>query len=184
LVNGSRYFYAITATNDNGEGPKSSVVSEYPNTVPDAPVITDLANSNSQDVGGELTLSWHHAPANVNYNGGDVIIQFDVKDAIGNLLGSVMAHVATHDYSFPINKLINGQSYTFSVCAVNRDGEGAPATSDPAVPSGLPDAPTGLAATNSNAGFGGTQAFLAFSPLNAATGGANNNTITTEMVNW
>jgi hypothetical protein len=80
----------ITATNDNGEGSRSSVVSEYPNTVPDSPTITGLANSNSQDVGGQLTLSWNQTPANVVHNGGDVIIQLDIKDANGNLLGSVM----------------------------------------------------------------------------------------------
>ncbi|RYH13161.1 hypothetical protein EON65_36320 [archaeon] len=127
---------------------RSSTAVEYPSTVPDAPTITGLSNSNAQSVGGQLTLSWSQAPANVAHNGGDVIIQFDVKDASSNLLGSVMAQVGVSNYSFPINNLINGQSYTFSVCAVNRDGEGDPAISAPAVPSGLPDAPSGLSITN------------------------------------
>lgn len=173
LINGSRYFYAITATNDNGEGLRSSVVSEYPNTVPDAPVITGLANSNSQDVGGELTLSWHQVPASVADNGGDVILQFDIRDDDGNLLGSVMAHVATHDYSFPINDLINGESYTFSVCAVNRDGAGAPATSAPASPSGLPDAPSGLSITNGDPQGAGGLGIIHVNALNVASGGSN-----------
>eukprot|EP00981_Chlorochromonas_danica_P013196 scaffold5965_cov109-Ochromonas_danica.AAC.2 len=79
LNNGHRYFYAVTALNDNGEGPRSTVVSEYPSTVPDAPTITGLANSASSGVGGQLTLSWHENPISPS-NGGDVIIQFDIKD--------------------------------------------------------------------------------------------------------
>lgn len=79
------------------------------------------------------------------------MIQFDVKDDDANLVGSVMAQVGQSNYSMPINNLINGQTYSFSVCAVNRDGEGAEAVSPNAVPSGLPDAPAGLTTTNSAA---------------------------------
>jgi titin len=173
LINGSIYRYEITGINANGEGPRSSTAVEYPSTVPDAPVITGLANSNSQDIGGQLTLSWSQAPADVAHNGGDVIIQFDVKDANSNLLGSVMAHTGTSNYSFPINNLINGQSYTFSVCAVNRDGEGALATSAPAVPSGLPDAPSGLSITNGDPQGAGGLGIINVNALNVASGGSN-----------
>jgi hypothetical protein len=51
LTNGSRYYYSASANNANGEGPRSAVVSEYPNTVPNAPVISGLTNSNSQGAG-------------------------------------------------------------------------------------------------------------------------------------
>jgi hypothetical protein len=47
-------------------------------------------------------LSWIQNPANVSASGGDIIIKFDIKDANGNLLGSVMAHAGTSNYEFPI----------------------------------------------------------------------------------
>eukprot|EP00981_Chlorochromonas_danica_P013195 scaffold5965_cov109-Ochromonas_danica.AAC.1 len=84
-----------------------------------------------------------------------------------------MAHAGTSNYSFPINNLINGQSYTFSVCAANRDGQGAAATSASVYPSGLPDAPTGLVITNGTYRAQEGIANISVTPLNVATGGSN-----------
>ena len=170
LTNGSYYKYEI---NDNGEGPRSATVVEYPSTVPSAPTNVNLVNRQGQGVGGALTLGWTQPPLNVNTNGGSPLIQFDITDGDFNLVGSVMAVVGQANYSMPISNLINGQIYAFSVCAVNRDGAGADSLSLDAIPSGLPDIPFGLAAGNSNFDGGGQQAFQSFEPLNVATGGAN-----------
>lgn len=88
-------------------------------------------------------------------------------------MGSVMAQVGTSNYSFPINNLINRQSYIFNVCAVNRDGEDAAATSAPAVPSGLPDAPSGLSITNGDPQGAGGVGIINVNALNIASGGTN-----------
>lgn len=84
-----------------------------------------------------------------------------------------MSQLGVPDYNFPINNLINGESYSFSVCAVNRDGEGAPATSAPAVPSGLPDAPSGLSIANGDPQGAGGLGIINVNALNVASGGSN-----------
>jgi titin len=76
-------------------------------------------------------------------------------------------------YSLTILNLTNGQSYTFRISSVNRDGEGSYATSASAQPSGLPDAPTGLAIVNSNSQGAGGEAQITVNALNVATGGVN-----------
>ncbi len=173
LTNGSYYKYETTALNDNGEGPRSATAVEYPSTVPSAPTNVASVNSQGQGVGGQLTLSWHQSPANVHSNGGSVLIQFDVKDGDSNLVGSVMAVLGQSNYSMPINNLINGQTYTFSVCAVNRDGAGAEAVSPDAIPSGLPDAPSGLTLTNNDPQGAGGEVLITVNALNIASSGSN-----------
>ena len=168
---------AVTATPLGLAGPPTNVVINYDPDVANSTTVgyqsVDLSYSapsedggspitsythhvqfrSSQGVGGKLTLSWTQDPVSIARNGGSVLIQFNVKDGNGNLVGSVMAHVGQSNYSMPISNLI-------SVCAVNRDGEGAAAVSPDAVPSGLPDAPVGLTLTN-------------VTPLNIASGGSN-----------
>jgi titin len=172
LVNGNAQFYAVAAVNANGEGQRSSFGGEYPSTVPDAPANIMVTNSNAEESGEELTVSWSRSPSDQSSNGGSIIIQFHVRDSEGNLYDNVNASSAA-DYSLTIPNLVNGQSYTFRVSASNRDGEGAHATSDPASPSGLPDAPSGLSLTNSDAHGAGMQATISIDALNVASGGVN-----------
>jgi titin len=173
LTNGTTYYYRVAAVNDNGEGIWSDVQSEYPSTVPNAPTISCLENSNSQGNGQQLTVRWHQNPTDVCKNGGSTIIQFDIRDGDNNLLGSVMASNGTSHYSYVINNLINGQSYSFNVSAENRDGEGSSASSTSEIPSGLPDAPSGLIVENVNALNDGHQALISVDALNVASGGIN-----------
>jgi hypothetical protein len=173
LTNGTTYYYRVAAVNDNGEGVWSDVQSEYPSTVPNAPTISCLENSNSQGNGQQLTIRWHQNPTDVCRNGGSAIIQFDIRDGDNNLLGSVMASNGTSHYSYVINNLINGQSYSFNVSAENRDGEGSSASSTSEIPSGLPDAPSGLIVDNVNALNDGHQALISVDALNVASGGIN-----------
>jgi len=60
LVNGTNYYYRVSAINDNGEGALSDEVNEYPSTIPLPPqsAIT-VMNSNGSDNGEELTLEWN-----------------------------------------------------------------------------------------------------------------------------
>jgi hypothetical protein len=173
LTNGSYYKYEISALNANGEGPRSATAIEYPSTVPSAPTNIALVNSQGQGFGGELTISWYHPPLLVSTNGGSPVIQFDVTDGDANLVGSVMAVVGQPNYSMPISNLINGQTYAFSVCAVNRDGQGAEALSPNAVPSGLPDAPSGMTLTNADPQGAGGEVLISVNALNVASGVSN-----------
>ena len=172
LTNGTNYFYVIAAVNANGEGQRSGFGGEYPSTVPDAPSNIVVTNSNASGSGCQLTVSWDQLPSDVSSNGGSAISEFRVRNANGDLLGSVSASNAT-SYSLPISNLINGQSYVFHIAAVNRDGEGSYASSASTHPSGLPDAPSGLSISNSNAQGAGGEAQITVNALNIASGGAN-----------
>jgi titin len=172
LTNGNGYSYVIGAVNANGEGPRSTYGGEYPSTVPNAPTNIGWSDSNAHGSGQELTVSWSQSPSDQSINGGSAISQFNVRDVNGNLLGSVLASSASA-YNLRIPNLINGQSYVFHISAENRDGEGSYASTPSAHPSGLPDAPTGLSVTNSNAQGAGGQVHINVNALHIASGGAN-----------
>jgi predicted phage tail protein len=75
LANGTTYSYYVTSVNANGESEPSNTVSNYPSTIPDAPLNLQLTDSNSSSYGQELTLSW--SPP---YNGGDAIQNYIIFD--------------------------------------------------------------------------------------------------------
>jgi fibronectin type 3 domain-containing protein len=140
LVNGTAYFYKVSAVNAISEGSLSIEASATPATVPGAP--TGLIASAGA---GQVTLNWT-APSS---NGGSAVTGYKVYQGTtsGNkLLVATLGNVTTTTRT----GLANGTTYYFTVTAVNAAGEGAQATEANATPLGAPGAPTNLSATRGN----------------------------------
>jgi hypothetical protein len=114
LINGTIYYYKISAINANGEGALSVSVNEYPSTIPSSPSSSiNVMNSNYGSNGQQLTLSWTEDPLDVNLNGGSMITMFRVTDNLGNLINTVNSQLDNATYTSTIGSLTNGQSYIF-----------------------------------------------------------------------
>jgi len=146
LTNGTLYYYYVKAINANGAS-EYNIISGYPSKKPGlyASSVT-LVNSNATNEGKQVTLNWTCDPSDLSINNGDVITSFVIRKqsavAVPVLVGTVPAVLAQLQYSFVINGLTNGDSVTYTVKAVNRDGEGLSNISNTITVSGLPDAPS------------------------------------------
>ena len=137
VVNGSTYFYSVSAVNTNGE----SALSAYAGAVPQPPPpaaptgLTAAAASSSQ-----INLSWTASTGATSYN---------VKRA--TVSGGPYTTVATGVTGTTYNNtgLTASTTYYYVVSAVNGGGEGANSTQASATT--VPAAPTGLTATAGNA---------------------------------
>ena len=137
LTNGTSYTFTVTATNSAGTSaastPSNVVV---PATVPGAPGNVAATAGN-----GSASVSWT-APVS---NGGNTITSYTVVASNG-------ATVTATSSPATITGLTNGTSYTFTVSATNGVGTGpSSAPSNAVVPAAVPDPPTGVSATASNA---------------------------------
>ena len=141
LMNGDPYAFTVRATNAVGSGSASSPsLAVTPATTPDAPTGVAAAPGN-----GSATVTWT-APAS---DGGSPITGYTVDGTdqttstdVGTCVWSGGPLVCTY------LGLTNGDSYTFTVRAMNAVGAGlASAASSPVTPATTPGAPTGVAAT-------------------------------------
>ena len=127
LANGTEYTVYVTATNAVGASPHSATASGAPNAVPDQ--VTGL----STDAGdGQVTLSWQ--PAQVD---GTPVTGYDVEISpppAGQQQITPVGVTTTHAFT----GLANGTTYTFSVLAVNAQGNGPWSLGVTAVPFGKP----------------------------------------------
>jgi fibronectin type 3 domain-containing protein len=137
LTNGIEVEFRVRAENELG-GDWSPLVAVTPATVPDAP--TALAAIGSD---GTIALSWV-APAD---DGGADVERYLVEIRAEGTEGwtSVPAD-AVDGTTAVVSGLVNGQAYELRVSAVNAAGAGSATAVVTAVPSTVPDAPTGLAA--------------------------------------
>lgn len=135
LANGVSYSFTVKAVNALGESIASNVATATPRTVPSAPTSLAAAAANASAI-----LSWT-AP----FDGGSSITNYNIyRD------GLLLATTGTNT-SFTVNSLTNGVAYAFNVTAVNALGESAPSTGASVTPGSVPNPPTGLGATPSNA---------------------------------
>ncbi len=120
LTNGRQYFYAISAINEVGEGPDSTVVAAMPGTVPDRP--QDFKASLED---GKVVLEWKQP----GKNGGFPVLKYNVYKGLSasdmRLLNS------TSRRSFQDDNVTTGFYYHYSVAAVNERGEGPPTATMP-----------------------------------------------------
>ncbi len=113
LVNGTTYYFAITAINGFGTSNRSPVVSNVPSTVPSGPVLSQVTAGPGA---GAATLTWL-APQD---NGSPITgYQIHRGTSPANLTLLTSIGPAT---SFTATGLTNGVTYSFAVVAVNARG--------------------------------------------------------------
>lgn len=138
LINGTTYYYQVSASNAQGEGPRSAEANATPRSSFDTPSAPrDLAATEGD---GQVALSWS-APAS---GGGSAVSKYTVyRD------GSLLAELGVVT-TYADSGLTNGQTYSYEVSATNSYGEGPRSPAVTATPAAVPGAPTGLAAVPSN----------------------------------
>jgi predicted phage tail protein len=139
LVNGTTYYFKVTAVNQVGEGPGAEAKA-VPVTVPGAPAGLAATPGN-----GQVALSWT-APAS---DGGSPVTGYDLYvGTTADFSGGAPLATVTGT-AVAVTGLVNGTTYYFKVTAVNQVGE-SPGAEAKAIPVTVPGAPGGLAAVAGN----------------------------------
>ncbi|MHA6480896.1 RCC1 domain-containing protein [Paenibacillus sp. strain BS8-2] len=131
LTNGTTYYFVVTATNPGGVSGSSNQVSATPFTVPGAPTnVTAVAGNGQATVSFEPPLD----------NGGHAITGYEVRSTPGGIVAS------GGNSPILVTGLTNGESYTFTVRAINGAGHSDASTDSNAV---VPYAPPIIVDTDS-----------------------------------
>jgi fibronectin type 3 domain-containing protein len=144
LVNGTQYFYKVSAVNSAGEGPVSNEASATPATVPGAPQNLVAVAGNAS-----VSLSWT-APAS---NGGAAVTSYNVLRSTTSGAETLLS-AGVVGTSFTDTGLSNGSTYFYKVAAVNSVGPGpvsGEASATPTAAPTVPSAPQNLVAVAGNA---------------------------------
>jgi len=130
-VNGTTYFYVVSAVGAGGEGPNSSEASATPQAAPAAPTGLTATPGNAH-----VALSWTASPGAATYT----VLR---GTAAGGPYGTTFPGIATT--SFDDTTAVNGTTYFYVVTATNGFGTSGNSNEASATPQSL-TAPTGLAA--------------------------------------
>lgn len=131
LTNGTAYSVKLRTVTAFGTSDASGSVSRMPSTNPGAPTLKSVTSGTSQQLAVAYT-----APAN---NGGIAITRYQYQLNSGPWFDASPATGGT----FNIGSLINGNSYTVNVRAVNGNGQVSPASNAiTRIPGTAPGAPT------------------------------------------
>ncbi len=114
VLNGTTYYYVVTAVNGTGESEMSAYVGASPQGPPPAPAILAATPGNKR---GQIKLSWAASPGASSY-----MVKRATKS--GGPYAVVKAKLPTTSYSD--NKLTSGSTYYYVVTAVNGAGESPP----------------------------------------------------------
>jgi fibronectin type 3 domain-containing protein len=145
VLNGTTYYYQVTATNSVGEGPRSTetpVTPNAPNSPPSPPTLTATAGT------ATVGLNW-----TVPASGSSAITGYKVYRGTASGAETVLNTVNSSTTSYNDNAVIAGTTYYYQVTAVSSIGESsrsAERTATPAAASTAPNAPT-VAASAGNA---------------------------------
>jgi len=151
LVNGTAYYYVVTATNTAGTSGNSSQATATPRVgIPAAPTGLTATGGNTQ-----VALSWTASSGATSYN----VLRSTTS---GSGFTSVATGITTTSYTN--TGLSNGTLYYYVVTATNTSGTSGDSAQVSATPAGVPAAPTGLTATAGN-----TQVALSWSASTGAT---------------
>ena len=140
LVNGTTYFYKVSASNFKGEGSRSGETSATPKATGIVPGSPSNVAVKPNDATGIL-LSWR-AP-----NSGSMpIVGYKIYRGTvskGETFLATVGNVVT----FTDTNVRNGTTYYYQITAVNGVGESSPSTEKSAARGNAPTAPRSLAAT-------------------------------------
>ncbi len=151
LVNGTTYYYVVSATGVGGESPNSLQVSATPVAAPTAPSGLSATAGNAQ-----VSLGW-------NAVGGATTYQVFRSTTDGTFSSTPLATTTATTYSD--TSVTNGTTYYYIVKASNAGGTSPASAQVSATPVAAPVAPAGLAATPGNA-----QIALSWNAATGATG--------------
>jgi hypothetical protein len=146
LTTRTAYTFTVTAANTNGTSPASAPSNAITVGTPGSPTGVTAAVTNAS---GAILVTWAD-PAN---NGGASVSSYTVNYASGGTVGSQACTANTGtSTSCTVTGLTKGTSYSFTVIAVNSNGNGVPsAVSNSAIASypGTPTIGTATASTSS-----------------------------------
>jgi fibronectin type 3 domain-containing protein len=131
LLNGSTYYYKLSALNAIGESPLSNERSAIPATVPGAPTLNSPTAGNAT-----VTLSWS-APSST---GGSALTGYKVYRGSTSGGETLLTTLGTAT-SYTDNGLSNGSTYYYKVSALNAIGESPLSNERSATPATIPGAP-------------------------------------------
>ena len=141
LVNGTTYTFTVTAANAIGAGPPSAPSNPVtPATLPGAPTAV------TAEVGGNAAVRVHWLPP--AFDGGSAVESYRLVSNPGGVTTTVPGDAL----QATVDGLVLGESYTFTVAATNRRGEGPPsAASNPVTTLAVPDPPSDVTAVAGDA---------------------------------
>ena len=139
LTNGVSYRFTVTATNSVGTSASSAnSAAVVPAGVPDAPSGVSVGRGD-----GRVTVGWSTPAAN-----GAPITSY-IASVTGDSAATCSVEVSAESAnSCVIEDLVNGESVTVDVVAINDVGAGAAFTSTAVTPAGLPGAPSEVQGTS------------------------------------
>jgi fibronectin type 3 domain-containing protein len=140
-VNGTTYFYQVSAVNAVGEGAASAqsagVTPAVPGTVPVAPTGVNAVAGN-----GQVNVSWNAVAGAASYN----VYRSTTQGVQGAKIGSGTTT------GYLDTAVVNGTTYYYRITAVNAVGESGPSTQSagatPVAQVTVPAAPTGVQAAD------------------------------------
>ena len=113
VVNGTKYFYVVTAVNGAGESANSNKVNATPGIIPPTPTGVIAVTGSAT---GTINVSWNASAGATSYR---------IRRS-GQTGGPYKASKQTSGTSFTATGLISGKIYYFVVSALNATGESAP----------------------------------------------------------
>lgn len=141
LENGVEYFYSVQSFNEIDIGPPGNLASGIPLGLPSCPVNLTLEASD-----GQVLLSWEPPME----DGGTSLVRYEILRGVSEDQLLFLAFTDDVVTSFTDNGLRNGQTFHYSIYAVNSIGTGKKCEVLSATPLALPDAPGDLIAVESN----------------------------------
>ena len=142
-VNGTTYYYKVTASNSVGEGGLSNERFATPVAVATVPGAPSLDSATAAD--GSVALSWS-APAS---NGGATITGYRVYRSTLSGAETLLASPGNVT-SYTDNAVVNGTTYYYKVSALNAVGESTLSGEQSATPATTPGAPNLVSAVTGN----------------------------------
>jgi len=134
--NGIMYYYAISAVNGVGEGPRSNTVSVLLGSVPSVPM-----NLGASADGTSIVLSWDPPENDGGWNVSGYKVYRGTSATNLTLLAALGNVVNYTDY-----EVVAGTEYYYAVSALNAKGEGARSNAIMMSTSSVPSAPNNLEA--------------------------------------